>query len=232
MPRLNGERIKRFRIGKGLTLDGMASWVEKHGRNADDSNKLTQVSKDTIENAENGKNVSPKTAHLIATAMNVEPPEELFVTEVERSRVVAAATITKEEARAFQLSWLMIAVLSGSSRHPDGSLLEITGQAKLLGVGLPTGWQQAILSPEDGGSRFMSCMITIGIDLKLKCPRVLPYFQAGFNLVFLAAKGESADFVNAVRAMHPSLLSMTDTTELLASANRIHSHIETILLAE
>src|ERR1700722_11488464 len=136
-----------------------------------------------------------------------------------------------EQARAFQLSWLLVAVASDLVDYPPAALAEIEMLVGYLGLTLPPSWQDA-LRTDDGGHALQGLVARLGGQLRTVRPKILGYYEGGFNLLVSASHGNSLDFDRALAKLELPEDVKTGNGDFLERVNRIHSYFESILLSQ
>jgi len=128
-------------------------------------------------------------------------------------------------AKAFQISWLIMTLLSKSARHPEAVQHQIDVHAQDIGLDLPESWQSRIQS-DDGGEVVMSLVESLGGQLVARRPDLAPYFEAGFNLVLSASRNDSRALGDALEKLEVPASLKTPQTDMLKWANAVHDHFE------
>jgi hypothetical protein len=172
------------------------------------------------------RQVSVKTGFKEKSGGRAQQKLEMFLREFRDWKGVAPPSV--EQARAFQLSWLLVAVAANLLDHTPAALAEIEILANQLGLTLPPSWQEA-LRTDDGGSALQGLVARLGGQLRVLHPKVLSYYEGGFNLLISASHDDDLNFEQALAKLEiPADLKLTDG-DFLERVNRIHNYFESIL---
>ncbi len=130
------------------------------------------------------KQVSTNTGFREKTGGRAQQKLEIFLKEFRDWKGVVSLSI--EQARAFQLCWLLVSVAFGSIEYPSAALAEIEILAAQLEVALPDSWRGE-LRIDDGGHALQDLIIRLAGQIRARRPKVLEYFQSAFNLLVSAS---------------------------------------------
>jgi len=70
--------LRQFMLTKGYSQEEFVDWINEHGKTADGT-RFRMLSRGALQNALRGGKLTVKNAYLIATAIGVHPPEDLYV---------------------------------------------------------------------------------------------------------------------------------------------------------
>jgi hypothetical protein len=133
-----------------------------------------------------------------------------------------------KQASAFQISWLVMSLLTNNARHPEAVYAQLYSHSGELGLSLPEGYKNMVRT-DDGGDSVMSLVSSLGGQLVSKEPGLIPYFEAGFNLVLDVGRSNGANIGSHVENLDiPDELKHSKDTPL-AWINKIHDYFEKTL---
>ncbi len=158
----------------------------------------------------------------ITKVLNEEQP----IAEVE---VSVTREIRVRQAKAFQISWLIMSLLTNNARHPVAVQEQIEAHASDLGLRLSESWTEQIRM-DDGGAGTMRLMELLGGQIVAGQPEYLPYFEAGFNIVLNVGRTRGAEFDDAlIRNLDLPDELRSYQGSALDRINAIHDHFEALL---
>jgi hypothetical protein len=133
-----------------------------------------------------------------------------------------------EQAMAFEISWLIMTILSGSARHPRAIFHQVHGYLAKLDISLQQPIEQYVRT-DDVGASVMELLETIGGQLVVQHPDLVPYFEAGINLLLDAARNEGRGFSDILGRMQLPAYLTEPREDKLQWANQIHEYLEDCL---
>lgn len=137
-------------------------------------------------------------------------------------------TTEYQQAAAFQISWLIMSLLSNNARHPEALYEQIEVHSRELDINLPSSFKDQIHG-DDGGSSAMKLVSSLGGQLVAKQPKLTPYFEAGFNLPLTVGKTGGKDIIMHIEVLDiPNQLRKPQDNPLIW-INKIHEYFENIL---
>ena len=77
------------------------------------------------------------------------------------------------QAMSFQLSWLVMSLISGNARHPEAVKAQITSHSQDLELKLPEKWTD-LLRTDDQGKSIMDLVGLLGGQLVARHPELAP----------------------------------------------------------
>lgn len=140
-----------------------------------------------------------------------------------------AITPKVEQAMAFELSWLIMTVLSGSARHPTAIYERVRGYLSKLNLSIKEPIE-SYLSADDGGTSVMQLMETIGGQVAVQHRQLVPYFEAGLNLLLDIARNDGKRVIEILKRMKIPSELMEPRENKLQWANEVHNFFEKALI--
>jgi hypothetical protein len=136
--------------------------------------------------------------------------------------------LKRARAIAFQISWLMTLLRAEQTPYPAAVEAQIEAYSAELGLQLPPNWREDVIA--DNWEVYLNLFAKIAGQLSARNPQLLPYFQAGVSLPVAAAWGDLASLEEIIAQLDlPEELRKPDLDNLLAWANQVHEHFESVL---
>lgn len=135
-----------------------------------------------------------------------------------------------DAARAFEASWCVMRFVTRGTR-PDAVIAQLTVLLDDLDVTVE-GRVRDYLDVDDDGASPMSLLEQVGGQLLARQPALVPYFEAGCNLLLDVARTGGQTLESIVRPLElpPRLADSTGFRDNLTWANAIHGYFEAKLL--
>lgn len=128
-------------------------------------------------------------------------------------------------ALAFQLSWLLSVLLMKQARHPAAVQAQVEAHSAELHLTLPTAWRQIELT-SGSGQAFMDLVTELGGQLVARRPELVPYFEAGFNLLVSASKSDELGLAAICARLDLPKELRKPSGHTLEWVNRVHDYFE------
>jgi hypothetical protein len=132
------------------------------------------------------------------------------------------------QAMSFQLSWIVMSLISGNARHPEAVKAQITSHSQDLELKLPEKWTD-LLRTDDQGKSIMDLVELLGGQLVARQPELAPYFEAGFNLVLDAGREEGKGIKRIIEKLDLPKELRKGRKNAIEWINAIHDHYEKVL---
>ena len=112
--------------------------------------------------------------------------------------------------------------------NPTAAEAQVERHAAELRVELPSTWREDV-GAGDSGKAFNNLVGNLQGQLVASKPKLVPYFEAAYNLIFRAGKSD----LSSLKATASNLDLPMDIREpgkdALAWLNRVHDHFEAVL---
>jgi hypothetical protein len=138
-----------------------------------------------------------------------------------------SATPAVDNARAFELGWLIIYTYTVANQRPATRFPEIEFHAGELGLQLPSSWQESIQG-EDWNA-LQNLTDSLGGQLMARRRHIVPYYQAGLNTVVSVANNDEPGLDDIISELKLPDGIVHTGDEMRARADSVHQYFLSIL---
>lgn len=151
-----------------------------------------------------------------------------ITTEGKQEEVFQKRTTEYRQAVAFQISWLVMSILTNNARHPEAVYEQIEVHSKELDINLPNSFRKQIRT-DDRGDSVMRLISSLGGQIVAKHPDLTAYFEAGFNLPLDVGKTGGKQIMMHIQSLNIPSKFRNPLSDSLMWINGIHRHFENII---
>ena len=133
------------------------------------------------------------------------------------------------QAKAFEISWLIMTILSKQNRQPTTNIESIKSYLNDLELNIIEDIETHI-KDDDKGTAGMKLLELIGGRLMAKHPKLIDFFQAGVNLLLDATRNNGKNFNEMLKTLTLPKELTAPKEDKLKWANEVHDYFVKILL--
>jgi len=132
-----------------------------------------------------------------------------------------------DQAKAFEISWLIMTVVSGQSQHTHSTIEVIKNYISEIGIN-PIKELETYINSKDNGKQ-MDLLEIVGGNIVVVRPDLVDYYQAGMNLLIASAKNNRMKFLEILSPLNIPKNLLAEKENKIVWANDVHHYFESIL---